>query len=565
VVSHVTMTRARLYCLIDAFETDMRQVLTDYILDHMAEEDALGASYERASQRRATDQLADEASKIATYLDLQEAYDILNRNRDSLPTDLARELKENTVEINALSPIRNRVMHGRPLHPGDPERALHVCQSFITRYWKSVAEMLRRLTEDATWQPLIKAQDRNADRILHNLPLAEYDDTGLIGRAEASSDILKHVLRRRESIITIIGEGGIGKTALAVDVAYRLLDNLDSPYECILWVSLKTERLTAVGVVDIADAVRDLTGAANKLGRTFDADFSGGVAALSDALEGIPTLLIIDNLETVTGNEVSELYDTLPDSVSFLLTSRVGIGQLERRFVLEPLSGKDAAILFRNFAKARGVQRLATLTSKTVTEIVKRLRNSPLAIRWYILAVEAGQQPSPTLSNQSALLDFCVRSVYERMSSESQIVLTMLYALDRVASFDELAVLADMPVDRLRGSVQELLTGSMVLLEIGGEDSLASKVTLTESARHFLRTVKPPRADLVEETLGREREFRRSEERRRADEKSRRLAPNVVRIRNNNDIPAAHLLRTALTASRRESFAKSLEYIERAR
>lgn len=563
-VSQVAMTRARLYVLIDAFENDMRQVMINYVLDHLDEEEALGSNFQRANQRKASDPLGDDAS-ITTFLDIQECYDILNRHRDSLPAELGRELRENTTAIQSLVPVRNRVMHGRPLGPGDPEVALSACRSFTTRFWASVSDVIAQLESEPTWQPIVKEQDRSADRILNNLPLPEYDDTGLIGREEIAQKVKGHLIRRREPILTLVGEGGIGKTALALDVAYRILDDLDSPYECILWVSLKTERLTASGVVRIADSARDLTGATARLGEAFDASFTGGSQELSEAIDGIPTLLIIDNLETVTGNEVSVLYDNLPDSVTFLFTSRVGIGQLERRVVVDPLGPKYANRLFRDFAKARGVARLMRLSDRTVSEVVKRLRSSPLAIRWYILSVEAGQQPNLALADQSTLLDFCVRSVYQRMSGEAQALLGMLFALDRSASFDELAVLAEISIDGLRKSVQELLNGSMVVLESSDADSLNSNVRLTESARNFLRAVNPPKSELVEGTLAKEREFRRSEERRRADAKTRQLAPNVVRTRSANDSPTAHLLREALSASRRESFAKSVEYIDRAR
>jgi tetratricopeptide (TPR) repeat protein len=418
---------------------------------------------------------------------------------------------------------------------------------------------------DPTWQPVIKEQDRSGDRVLHNLPLPEYDETGLIGRSDLSKEIKKRLVRRREPIVTLVGEGGIGKTALALDVAYQLVEDVDSPYECILWVSLKTERLTASGVVGIAGAVRDLTGAASSLGEALHPSFTGGVKELAEAIEGIPTLLIIDNLETVTGDEVSTLYDSLPDSVNFLFTSRVGIGQLERRVLIGPLADKDAIFLFRNFAKARGVQRLARAQDRSISDTVKRLRNSPLAIRWYIMAVEAGQQPNLALADQSVLLEFCIRSVYEKMSQEARQILAMLYALDRVVLFDELAILADTPIDLLRGSVQQLLRGSMVVEEADGADSLISKVALTESARNFLRAVSPPQSSLVEATLRRERDFRRSDERRRADAKSRQLAPNTVRARGAGDVPVAHLLREALSASKRDSFKVATDITTRAR
>ncbi|MGW4395300.1 NB-ARC domain-containing protein [Amycolatopsis nivea] len=558
------MTRARLFTLVDALESDMRRILLDYVLDHLSEEEALGSSYERASQRQATDRLGDD-SPITNYLDLQEAYDTLNRHRISLPSDLAQELRDNTGQLNSLVPIRNRVMHGRPLNPDDPELTIIICQSFITRYWPSTQDVIAKLSSDPTWEPINVTQDRQSDRVLHNLPLPEYDETGLIGRESDRETIIKHLLRRREPIITVVGEGGIGKTALALDAAYKILDNPDSPYECILWVSLKTERLTARGVVSVADAVRDLTGAAKSLGKALDDDFAGGVTDLADALEGVQTLMIIDNLETVAGDEVTALYDSLPTCVTFLFTSRVGVGQLERRFTLEPLKSRDASILFRHFAKFRGVKSLASLSAKTVSEVVKKLRNSPLAIRWYTLSVEAGQEPRGALGDQSTLLDFCVRSVYEKMGSTSKLLLTMLFALDHEASFDELAVITEISIDQLRSSVHELIGGSMVVLEVGSDISMVSRVGLTESARNFLRTVTPPKPEIVNSALEKQREVRRSEELRRADENSRRLAPGVVRTRNNDDTPTAYLLRQALVASRNDSFAKALEHVSRAR
>lgn len=564
VLTYVRMTRSRLYVLIDAFENDMRQILLRYVLDHLPEQEALGGNFEKADLRRSNDEVGADVS-VVQYLDLQEAYDILNRHRNVLPSDLGRELRDNTPLLRELVSVRNRVMHGRPLATGDAESAISVCESFRSRYWPETLETLRHLHSDPTWEPAFKQQANIADLVLHNLPLPEYDDTGLIGRSSDCQEILNRLMRRRDPIITIIGEGGIGKTAVAVDVAYRVLDDPSSPYDCILWVSLKTERLTAGGVVDIADAIRDVTGAAQRLGQTLDDDFRGSVKDLAEMLEGIETLLIIDNLETVNASEIVNLYDTLPDTVTYLFTSRVGIGQFERRIPIQPLRGKDADILFRNFAKARGVDRLAKLSAATVSEVVKRLRNSPLAIRWYILSVEAGQQPNLALADQDALLDFCVRSVYEAVKPEAQVILAAIFALDRDVTFGELAILSELPADDLRTSVHDLLRGSMVSVSADSEDPLVTRIVLTEAARQFLRRVRTPSISTVEHILERERDYRKSDELRRSDESRRQLAPNVVRTRNANDRPTAHLLRRALLASRESTLSQALDLVSRAR
>jgi len=218
------MTRSRLFILIDSFENDLRRSLTNYVLDHLPEEDALSTLYERVSERRDVGDVTSEVS-IVEFLHLQEAYDLLNRHRDSLPADLGRELRENSQNASQLVPIRNSVMHGRPLSPGDPENAVRICRLFITRYWQSTKETLDHLASDPTWEPSFSLAQKLSEKTLHNLPLPEYDDTGLIGRHADCQKILKLLLRRRETITTIVGEGGIGKTAVALHVAYSILDH----------------------------------------------------------------------------------------------------------------------------------------------------------------------------------------------------------------------------------------------------------------------------------------------------------------------------------------------------
>ncbi|MEU8009602.1 NB-ARC domain-containing protein [Micromonospora parva] len=542
----------------------MRGILDRYVLEYISDEDALGNNFDKANLRRAADDRSASLS-ISAFLDLQEAYDVLNRHREVLPEELGTELRKNTALLNQLVPIRNRVMHGRPLQPSDAENAVASCSGFTTRYWKAVKETLDHLAADPAWEPAFERQAKRTEKILHNLPLPEYDETGLFGRSTHCKKVASYLLKRREPIITITGEGGIGKTALALEVANNVLDDPDSPYECILWVSLKTERLTANGVVEISGAVADITGAASALGRAVVNDFAGSTADLAEMLDGIETLLVIDNLETVNGAEVLSLYETLPPSVTFLFTSRVGIGQFERKIELGPLEDRDADSLFRRFAKERGVERFATLKPELVRQIVSQLRNSPLAIRWYLLSVAAGERPDLALSSQEILLEFCVRSVYERMDVQPKVILGILFALDRDTSFDELAILTDILVDDLRRAVHSLLNGSMVNLEPDSKTELVSRIRLTEAARGFLRKVEPPQGAFVEQVLRRELEFRKSDEHRRADQQARQLAPNSVRVRSDFDKPTAHLLRLALLASRKSGTGDALKLTEKAR
>ena len=294
---------------------------------------------------------------LVDYLDLRNAYDLLNRHRRYLPSGVANDVRELTPELEVILPIRHRVMHSRPLVSGDFERIVSSLIKFDHTFWKSTARKKRFLQEDDSWVPEDSFEPLE-DKVRHNLPQSEHDETGLVGRDDQVVQLCKTLKRKRDSVITLCGEGGIGKTALAIEVAYNLLDDPEEPFDLILWTSLKTERLTGVGVQALKDSAADLVGIANQLGTGATSDFVGGIDELSEAIQGFTPLIVIDNLETINGSDFVELYERLPDNVSYLITSREGIGQLERRVEVPPLSQNDALSLLNQLIRYRNVPSL---------------------------------------------------------------------------------------------------------------------------------------------------------------------------------------------------------------
>jgi tetratricopeptide (TPR) repeat protein len=558
----VNLTRGRLYVMIEAFESDMRRFIRDYLLSHRDASDVLGDQYQRASERVNEDTSATD-SDIADFLDIRPTFDILSRNRSELPAEIVDDLRQIGPLLGEFAPLRNRVMHGRPLKSGDPDRALVLMNSLASRFWVQSVEVLHRLSSEPDWTPLGEVLESPMERVLHNLPQADYNETGLIGREAIRSRLLKALKERRTPMVTITGEGGVGKTALALDVAYAIVDDEQTPYDCVLWVSLKAEVLTHEGVKALANGIRDVTGATGALGRVLDKSFSGSVTDLADMLEGIETLIVLDNLESVRGDEVLELFEQLPASVTYLFTSRLGIGQVERRVPLEPLAERDAVLLLRALARSRFQVRLATLSEKAALQVVGKLRNSPLAIRWFVQSVEAGQDPIGRINDQSELLEFCVRNVFEAVSDRAKTILAILRVVDRSMSFNEIAVIAESEIDDLRRASQDLDRGSLIVVEPDAERGLAGRLRLSSTAREYLPRVDDARLPtrVIEE---RQRNYAQSVERLRNDELRGELAPTIVHRRTAADEPAAHLLRLALLKSR-NALDVSEKYVARAR
>ena len=537
----VITSKARAYYAIDCFEQDLRQSVDRLLLHNASPAEVFDVEYEALAARRALDDTS-VSSGLARYLHPREAYDVLLRHAARLPTDLVAHLRATIAPLDGFTPVRNRVMNGRPLHPDDLGDAGAFIALMRIGYFPQTAAAMDQMVLDAAWQPRPRAGSGPMERILHNLPAPDFDETGLLGRDQQSSAVVAMLKRGRDRMITLRGEGGIGKTALALDICYRLVDDPNPPFEAILWTSLKSERLTPDGVQQLANAVRDLDGATCALGRAIDPSFDGTAEELAEVLGEMNTLVVIDNLETINGSEVVRLWDALPATVTFLFTSRVGVGQFERHVDVGELEPASAELLLRKFARTREQMDLAGLPTSRLDEVLRQLRYSPLAIRWYVLSVEAGRAPSDVLRNQEELLKFCVQNVVETLTPNERTLLDVLQALGRPVPFEELAVISGIGVDALRRGAQRLSQCSLLVRSQFANVDDSEVLSLSSTARAYLPTA--ARQDVVDEVLRNEAAYK--QERSQATVR-RKFSVHAILERASSDAPVAVLLRRALS------------------
>ena len=528
-------------------------------------ERALGPLHAKALDLQERSGGTDLSPRLVDFLEFQDPIQILNANRELLPSEWRDLIRELTPRIEQLAPIRNRVMHGRPLLADDPDNAIALSRAILLTQvtLPNLAAVTARLASEPDWSPLL-IQRQYAEKVLHNLPLPDFDDTGLIGRGREARDLLQLLLAGRSDVVTVVGEGGIGKTALTVKVLYDLIDHPDCPFDAVLWTSLKTERLTAEGIERLSSAA-DSLGIANRLAEPLDVNFTGELETLGNQLEGLKALVVVDNTESVDANEIVAVYDAMPSGTRFLFTSRIGLGQLERRFPLGPLAEGDGARLFRLFARRRAIEHLARLPDEQVATIVTSYRNSPLGLKWYVLAVEAGAEPATALHDQEDLLNFCVRSVYESLPSDSQRILRALHLARRPLSFGEIGVLTNTPADDVRQALHNLQRTAFLELTPVPGDVPSQAYEVSDTVDRYLADVDPP-SEVERRTYAAGADaLRRSEEQRQRDALRRRLGPNTVQVRTSNDAPVAHLLRQALAASHERDLPKAHQLIQRSR
>lgn len=213
------------------------------------------------------------------------------------------------------------------------------------------------------------------------LPALPAPLTPLVGRAQAEADVARLLHRPEVRLLTLTGPAGVGKTRLALQVAW----DLGATYpDGVAFVALAALRDPALVLPTIARTL----GLRDAGGRPLDKTL---LAALRDR----SLLLVLDNLEQVlvAGPAIAEVVAACP-GVTVLATSRARLRvRGEHEYPVPPLalpaSGADdqgvagvaAVALF--VQRARALQPdfvLTTATATPVAEICRRLDGLPLAL-----------------------------------------------------------------------------------------------------------------------------------------------------------------------------------------
>src|SRR2546425_5819994 len=287
-------------------------------------------------------------------------------------------------------------------------------------------ERMRDLHEDMkqlpTWftTPAPPAIERPSEHSLpwHNLPQRTY--TCFVGRESEQQKLMQLLLpypRSRHFLMTLDGIGGVGKSALALEIAYRYRDTYrvvspEERFEAIIWVSAKRTLLTASGIQQrqqtfstLGDLYREIA-TVLELPSILQGDVELRRGLVEHALTNKRTLLIVDNLETVDDEEVLTFLRELPDPTKAIVTTRHRI-DIAYAVRLTGMPRIDAQALIELEAAHKGVE----LPADSIEDLYRRTGGIPLAIVWSIALMSLGYGVESVLrrlgSGHSDIARFC--------------------------------------------------------------------------------------------------------------------------------------------------------------
>jgi tetratricopeptide (TPR) repeat protein len=272
----------------------------------------------------------------------------------------------------------------------------------------------------------------------HNLPNTDF---GVFIDREKELDQIHRILRpypdSQHAFITIGGVGGVGKSALALEVAHRYLrDYARLPekerFEAIIWFSAKLTVLTATGIAtqrQNPSTLDDLfTTIAIALGREdiTRARIAEQTDLVSKALTQQRTLLIIDNLETIDDERVYAFLREIPAPTKTILTTR---HKIDVAYPIQLIGMTWEAT--KELIEQECLKKNVTLEAEESRQLFERTGGVPLAIVWSIAQLSLGYGLQAVLARLDQPTDdiarYCFEKAYEfvREGDSYRILLTL--------------------------------------------------------------------------------------------------------------------------------------------
>lgn len=483
------LNRIKMYVMISSIEEDF---ISNY-LRLLNIQDISERHLEIAKSNKVVD---TNLEHILRALDLQCYIEIFNQNIIKLNATIKEKdfVNKNLREIIG---IRNKIMHPRLLDFYDQPK-LYKCFSHIDEEikcleWSNVIDARHNILPNN--EELLKLESKinfkKSSKIIENLPQdVDFEETSFIGREKEIGEIKQNLFKKNVHILSIVGEGGIGKTSTIIKLLYDLLDEEKQPFNLILWTTLKTKTLNNYEFEKIDNAITTTSGMYKQL-----YDFVGGLKNNEDIKEYLiklseefNILLVLDNLETINSEEVKAFLSRFTENAKVIITSRIGLGEMETRYKLSGLNDKDILEYFDTLLELYGCTNYFTKEEK-LNYAKNELHSNPLAIKWFVRTLSTKKDAkgvSEILGHKEDVIDFCMSNVYDQLSEDARNLLNVISVLNKSLTIGELFYFMEAENGnelKIRKAINDLVNSSFIEQSIYNEDSM---ITISDFAKEFL-------------------------------------------------------------------------------
>lgn len=437
-------------------------------------EQALNFSIVRMNSDISIDETYPEAVKeLPNYLTFPDKLKVLLSNR-ALLEDSEEKAVRDTQELHTVSLVRNKEAHPGTLKVlvtnEQYQELLHDCVNLVTNHpgiLKQLENKIDWLETGPSYQEMVGVsggelqESLMEERLLHsNVPPKHYLDTGFLFREKILRNLLEDVTEGIP-LITVYGEGGIGKTTIVRELIDRLVGNYPEHTDVIWWHSSKLEEFTEGEIKTTGLEAKPLAEVSNRLheetGINLDSDKKD---------EDIKVLLVLDNLETELTANKDETIKFIKKHITkcqIIITTRLRLGELESPVQIPAFDNKESAQYLRKLALSKNYQPLIEESEEDLKKHAKKLENNPLMLRWFFENRLQGLEPSQIFRKSGDIINFMFSNIYNNLNPDSRELLSTLRIANKpITKFLAKHLMEDWDDDRFNEARINLESSSLI-------------------------------------------------------------------------------------------------------
>lgn len=361
-----------------------------------------------------------------------------------------------SVNISILIKHRNNIMHSRSIKHDEMEDITLICKKLI--------ESLEDEQFELKWNTFIvnDIKEITIPSVYIEYPIGKNFDK-LIGRSKELKDIKNEITL--PTPVSIVGHGGLGKTALVLQLIEDFIFSPDQPFEQIFFMSFKNTMFENGSIQRFEKTITNHKDLINKLASFMEISGCGLEGyelekMVWEKLFSKKSLLILDNLETeIVKSNLQEFTGIAQNFIKnftkpsrLIITSRYGLGDREAKYPLYQFDKTNTIELVKSYLNIEIINE-KKISSDDWNWIHKYTNGNPGLIIAFCNTLKSSRKKVSDLrveyntkyTSESRELHsqleefsiFCFENTIESMTTESQIFLSILTYICSEANINE--------------------------------------------------------------------------------------------------------------------------------
>jgi len=314
---------------------------------------------------------------------------------------------------------------------------------------------------------------KTQNNVSHNLPEKDYNL--FIGRNKEINELNVALDHKRHFITALDGIGGVGKSAIAIESCYRLINSKKNEFEYFVWMSAKntyfkdgkiTKTEQAFDHLDqLIDTILIVLGFPEYL----QFEVKKKKETVMELLTFVKMLLVLDNLETIKPENFSAIWNFINNDIpipsKILLTSREYPQSVPQTIRVDYLNEEDALELVDIFSSDIGITK--NYMQGIRKEVVQLSSGLPIVIKSILGQIKLGKNinmiKKEIENNTDNISKFCFEQQLSLLDIDHKTVLWAICLSSDVLDHDALIYLvSDLIASPLLDIIKKLASLSIV-------------------------------------------------------------------------------------------------------